>query len=474
MHGTFSRTSLQNGFRFSALYVVHTPYDAGMADLIVRGGVLVQPEGLIRADVAIEGGRITNIAEEIVGPAKETIEAKGLHIFPGLVDVHVHFNEPGLTHWEGIESGSKAFAAGGGTLFFDMPLNSIPCTSNAREFDNKLTAMQGTSLTDFALWGGLTPLNLEQLPELAQRGVIGFKAFMSNSGLPEFPHVDDYSLYEGMKIAAKLGLPVAVHAESDNITGVLSQKMQAEGKTTWRNYVASRPVIAELEAIQRALLLAQETKCKLHIVHISSGGGVVLAAEAKARGVNVSLETCPHYLAFTDEDLERLGAVGKCAPPLREKTERDGLWQQVLKGSIDIIGSDHSPSPPDMKQGSNFYKLWGGISGVQSTLPVLLSEGHDKRKLGLGLIAAMLSENPARRFGIKNKGRLDIGFDADLSLVNLAQSFTLKSEDLHYRHPQSPYIGQAFKGRVERTLLRGRTIFDGGFGKAQGQLVRPG
>lgn len=445
-----------------------------MIDLIIRGGVLVQPEGPIRADLAIDDGRIADFAEEIIKPAKETLDAKGLHIFPGLVDVHVHFNEPGKTEWEGIASGSKAFAAGGGTLFFDMPLNSTPCTLNAAEFDRKLAAMQATSLTDFALWGGLTPINLGQLPELAERGVIGFKAFMSNSGLPEFLHVDDYSLYEGMKVAAKLGLPVAVHAENDHITTALSQHMQAADKTTWRNYVDSRPVIAELEAIQRALLLAQEAKCKLHIVHISSGGGVVLAAEAKAKGVDVSLETCPHYLAFTDEDLERLGPLGKCAPPFRAKAEFDALWQQVLSGKVDIIGSDHSPSPEHMKQGGNFFKLWGGISGVQSTLSVLLTEGHHKRKLGLGAIAAMLSENPARRFGIKHKGRVDIGYDADLSLVNLAQGFTLGVQDLHYRHQQSPYVGQAFKGRVERTLLRGQTVFNGGFGKVQGRLVRPG
>jgi allantoinase len=334
--------------------------------------------------------------------------------------------------------------------------------------------MQAASLTDFALWGGLTPGNLEQLPELAERGVIGFKAFMSNSGLPEFVHVDDYSLYEGMKIAAGLGLPVAVHAENDTITNMLSQKMQAAGKTSWRDYVDSRPVVAELEAIQRALLLAQETKCKLHIVHISSGRGVVLAAEAKAKGVDVSLETCPHYLAFSDEDLEWLGAVGKCAPPLRSRSEQAALWQQILAGKIDIIGSDHSPSPPTMKEGSNFFKLWGGISGVQSTLPVLLTEGH-RHKLGLGAIAAMLSENPAKRFGIKHKGRVDIGCDADLTLVDLAQSFVLNRQDLHYRHQQSPYVGQTLKGRVEQTLLRGQTVFKGGsFGEVRGQLVRVG
>lgn len=438
-----------------------------MLDLIVRGGNLVTPEGVQRADLGVLDGQLAQIAPEIAEPARQEIPAEGWHVFPGLVDVHVHFNEPGQAHWEGIETGSAAFAAGGGTVFFDMPLNSLPCTLDAPSFDQKLVAMRASSHTDFALWGGLTPQNLEHLPELAVRGVIGFKAFMSNSGLPEFSHCDDGTLYEGMRFAAGLGLPVAVHAESDALTAHFTRQKRQNDQTTWRDYLVSRPVLAELEAIQRAILLARETGCKLHIVHISSGAGVALVAEAKTKGVDVSLETCPHYLAFTEEDLERLGAVGKCAPPLRSSSQQNHLWDQVLQGLVDIIGSDHSPSPPEMKQGDDFFALWGGISGVQSTLPVLLTEGWQRRGLQLEQIALMLSFTPAKRFGLISKGQLKTGFDADFCLVDLAQSKTLGSNDLMYRHQQSPYLGQTLLGVVRQTWVRGQRVY------AEGKIEKP-
>ncbi|MCS7059255.1 MAG: allantoinase [Meiothermus sp.] len=437
-----------------------------MLDLIVRGGTLVTPEGLQRADLGVEGGQVAVIAPEIAEPARREVSAQGLYVFPGLIDVHVHFNEPGQAHWEGIATGSAALAAGGGTAFFDMPLNSLPCTLDGPSFDLKLSAMRAQSHTDFALWGGLTPKNLERLPELAERGVIGFKAFMCNSGLPEFPACDDATLYEGMRTAAQLGLPVAVHAESEALTAHLTQKARALG-TSWREYLASRPVFTELEAIGRALLLAQETGCKLHIVHISSGSGVALAAEARAKGVDVSLETCPHYLAFTEDDLERLGAVGKCAPPLRARAEQEGLWSHVLKGSVDIIGSDHSPSPPEMKRGEDFFALWGGIAGVQSTLAVLLTEGWQGRGLPLERLAALLAQGPAQRFGLTRKGRLEPGCDADFTLVNLEREHTLTSQDLRYRHAISPYLNRTFRGIVESTWLRGEPIY------AEGKIRKP-
>src|SRR5262249_25029398 len=252
-----------------------------LTDLVVRGGTVVAPEGAVTADIAIEDGRISAIASELPGAARE-ISARGLTVLPGVIDIHVHFNEPGRTEWEGAASGSRALAAGGGTLFFDMPLNSSPCTIGPAEFDQKRAALERSSRTDFALWGGIVPGNNGALAELAAHGAIGFKAFMTDSGLPEFPRSDDLTLYEGMREAARLGLPVAVHAESDEFIKSLTARVTAAGVTGIKDYLSSRPVLAEVAAIQRAALLAAETGVKLHIVHVSSGRGVAAAVEARA------------------------------------------------------------------------------------------------------------------------------------------------------------------------------------------------
>lgn len=419
--------------------------------MIVRGGSLVTPGGVTQADLAIEGEAIAAIGKDLPEAAEE-IDAHGLTVFPGLIDVHVHFNEPGRTGWEGAATGSSALAAGGGTVFFDMPLNSSPCTVGAREFHAKRDALAQSSVTDFALWGGIVPGNRGALAELAECGVIGFKAFMADSGLPEFPRSDDRTLYEAMREAGRLGLPVAVHAENNEL-------VQAPGRGTGvRDYLESRPVLAEVEAIQRAALLAGEAGAKLHIVHVSSGRGVAAALEARARGVDISIETCAHYLYFTDEDMLRIGAVAKCAPPLREAKERDRLRAAVRSGDVDMVGSDHSPAPFEMKRDENFFRVWGGIAGVQSTLAVLLDDGG----LEAGQIAALTAANPARRFGIEKKGRIAAGYDADLTLVDLGASHTVTRESLFQRHGLSPFVGCTFRGAVRRTILRGETIFEGG------------
>jgi len=439
-------------------------------DLVVRGGTVVTPDGRRRADVAIDDGRVVDVSPEVTAGRSE-IDARGLFVLPGLIDVHLHFNEPGRTDWEGGATGSRALAAGGGTLFFDMPLNSTPCTVNAREVDRKRAALEASSITDFGLWGGLVPGSVGDMADMAGRGVVGFKAFMSSSGLPEFPRADDVTLFDGLREAARLGLPVAVHAESEELTRGLAERITAR---TVRAFLDSRPVVAELEAIQRALLLAREAHAPLHIVHVSSGRGVAMAAEARAHGVDVSIETCPHYLFFTDEDVERLGAVAKCAPPLRRSGERDALWDELLRGHVDMVASDHSPAPPSMKSG-DFVSAWGGIAGVQSTLAVLLDKGWHERRLPLERITTLVAAEPARRFRIADKGSLTPGLDADMVLVDLDACFTLAADDLYQRHKMSPYLGSSFRGAVRRTIRRGETIFlDGQItASAGGRLVRP-
>lgn len=428
-----------------------------MHDLVIRGARLVVPSGLIDADVGIVDGTIAEVGPEL-GAGRAEVEGSGLHVFPGVVDAHLHFNEPGRTNWEGAATGSHALAARGGTTFVDMPLNSTPCTVNALEFERKRSAVAAASIADFALWGGLIPGNRDELEGLAEAGAIGFKAFLSNSGLPEFPRADDLTLHEGMIEAARLGLPVAVHAESEEITSRLAERILASGGSGVREFLASRPVIAEVEAITRAALMAAVAKARLHIVHVSSGAGVAAAAEARARGVDITIETCPHYLFFTTEDVERIGVAAKCAPPIRDAGERDALWQAVLDGTLDLIGSDHSPAPLEQKSG-DFFHAWGGIGGVQSTLAVLLEAGYHQRGLALNRIATLLSSRPAQRFGLARKGAIQAGFDADFALVELNESFTL--EHLYQRHPMSPYLGCSFRGVIRRTIRRGETIFDG-------------
>ena len=407
--------------------------------MIVRGGSVVMPTGVVEADVEIVDGVIAAVGPGLDG---DGIDARGLHVFPGGLDPHVHFNEPGRTHWEGLATGSAALAAGGYTAFFDMPLNSTPPTVDGAGFDAKLAAARERSCVDFGLWGGLVPGNLDRLEELAERGVIGLKAFMSNSGIEDFQHADDATLYDGMAEAARLGLLVAVHAENDALTA------RCEGSGA-RDFMASRPVIAELEAIARAIAFAADTGCRLHIVHVSSGRGVVLVTEARLRGVDVTCETCPHYLVLTPDDVEALGAVAKCAPPVRVAAEQERLWEQVRGGAVHFVTSDHSPSSPELKAGA-FVDAWGGISGCQSTLELLLGE------LGPQAIARLTSTGAAERFGIARKGRIEPGADADLALVDLSAPYTLRAEDLAYRHPVSPYVGRRLRGRVVRTLLRGR------------------
>jgi allantoinase len=469
-------------------------------DTITRNGTLVTADAIRRADIGITDGKIAAIVENLGGSAKEEIDATGLHIFPGVIDAHVHFNEPGRTEWEGIETGSRALAAGGGTMFFDMPLNAHPPTCDAESFELKKKAAEDKSVTDFALWGGLVPGNLDKLEELARCGVIGFKAFMSNSGIDDFCSVDDKTLREGMKIAAQLNRLVAVHAESDSMTAQLSKIAIDENRTTIRDYLNSRPIAAELDAIRRAISIAGETGCALHVVHVSSAAGVQLITDAHNHGINVTCETCPHYLVLTDEDVEQLGSVAKCAPPLRSKAEQQKLWKEVLAGNVLTIGSDHSPAPPDMKTSENFFKVWGGISGVQHMLSLLVSEilkGFNHSAQGceatlgkqpkngfnperveslLSNVSAATSSNIANRFNLpKSKGRIEIGADADLALINTDEPTAITREDLLYRHKQSPYIGRRLKIKVERTIRSGETIFSTGkvIAKTHGVLIKP-
>lgn len=430
-----------------------------MHDLIIRRGKIVEPTQTRIADIAVSDGQIIAINAEGSGNAKRTIDASGLHVLPGVVDTHVHFNEPGRTEWEGIATGSRAIAAGGGTVFCDMPLNSTPPVIDATAFEEKHRAALAHSCTDFGIWGGLTPDSLPHMPELADSGVIGFKAFMTNSGIDDFQFADEETLHAGMQIAARLNLPVAVHAEDEDTTAQLTSAARNAGKTGVRDYLESRPASVEIIAIERAIRIAEITGCSLHIVHVSTSAGVELVVSARSRGVNVTCETCPHYLVLCDKDVERLGAVAKCSPVIRDHQEVQKLWQQVLVHNVDFIASDHSPAPALMKQGDDFFAIWGGIAGCQSMLPLMLKYGHLGRCMDLKLICKLLSDAPAARFRLPNKGKIAVGYDADLTLVDMTANQKLQRSDLNYRHRSSPYVGLPIQGFIQQTFVRGTPVW---------------
>jgi allantoinase len=391
--------------------------------VIVRGGTVVTARGVELADVVIEEGVITEVGPNVSGGGEE-IDATGLHVFPGGIDSHVHFNEPGRTHWEDIAHGTAALAAGGYTCFVDMPLNNLPVTTTVEAFDLKLEAMRRSATVDFGLWGGLVPGNLEQLAPMVELGAMGFKAFMCPSGIDEFPASDEKTLREGMKRIAELDSILLVHAEDPS-------RLREPSGPTARDFIDSRPPEAEVSAIGTCVALANETGCRVHVVHVSTAAGAALL------GGEVSGETCPHYLLYTSDELERLGGRGKCAPPLR--SERMAL--------MPIVVSDHSPSTLALKQGGDFREIWGGISGCQSTRQLLLAMGIEP-----SVVAAVTSTNIAERFRIPGKGDIAPGYDGDLWLVDLGWEGVLRKEDLLYTNPFSAHEGQTIRGRTVRTI----------------------
>ena len=424
-------------------------------------------------DIGIVGEIIAAVDQNLRGTSDEEVDATALEMFPGVIDAHVHFNEPGRTEWEGFATGSHAAAAGGTTLVFDMPLNSHPPTIDAASFDVKRHAAEAASTVDFALWGGIVPGNVNELEGLRDRGVIGLKAFMCNSGIDDFPQISVAELKSAMYRAAELDVLVAVHAESEEMTQRLTDRFVSEGRIGIADYLATRPVQAELDAIACAIDLAAETKCKLHIVHVSLGRGVEMVAEARGRGLDVTCETCPHYLLLNQDDALEIGAVAKCAPPLRTSDQQQALWSQI--DNVTTIGSDHSPASPHLKEAANFFQVWGGISGCQHLLTLLIDAAQRGRHVSYDQIARLTSLNVAKLFSVREKGGIAVGKHADLTLVDARAEETIRPQSLRYRHRLSPYTGRTLNNRIVRTILRGQTIYWNGKlpARPRGKLVQP-
>jgi allantoinase len=428
-----------------------------MNDLIIRNALVVDGGTVRTSDIAVAGGKIAAVGPSLAGSARRELDASGLQVFPGFIDAHVHFNEPGRADWEGLASGSSALALGGGTCFFDMPLNSDPPVLDRGQFEAKRGIATQKSVLDFALWGGLCPGHTHRIDEMAEAGAVGFKAFLSPSGIAEFPESDPATLREGMKRAQRWNLPVAVHAEDP----ATLEKVISTG-LTMRDFLDSRPKEAEVEAVRWACEIAGETGASLHVVHVSCAEALAEITKAILAGADVTAEVCSHHLLFNADDAIRIGARAKCAPPLRDQSDVLELWKSLLGGDVSSIGSDHSPAPPDLKAGEDFFAIWGGISGCQHAFPAFLGALSRRAPDKLSDAADWLSRNTASRFGLGKKGRIAPGFDADLSVVKFGEFPVVTAEDLRYRHPMSLYEGCRLTCRVTHVFRRGEAIVQNG------------
>jgi allantoinase len=436
-----------------------------MAFSAYRSSRVVLPTGVQEATVLIDGESIAEIvrgARSVAG----SVDLGDLVLGPGLVDCHVHVNEPGRTEWEGFETATSAAAAGGVTALVDMPLNSLPVTTTRAALEQKKDASRGKCRVDVGFWGGVVPGNHLDLEELAEGGVLGCKAFLVHSGIDEFPNATEADLREAMPVLRDAGLPLLAHAELDLGASVLETD-----RRSYRRYLASRPPIWEDEAIKLLVRLCRETRCPVHVVHLSSASSVPLLRAAKAEGLPITVETCPHYLCLDAESIPDGATFFKCAPPIRNRHNRDALWQALIDGVIDFVITDHSPCAPGLKlpEQGDFEAAWGGIASLQLGLPAVWTEA-ERRGVDLVTLFRWMSAAPAEFAGLGGKkGRIAPGFDADLVVFGAEEPLTVTPEELFFRHKVSPYLGRTLLGRVHSTLLRGACVYDAG--QQQGEPV---
>lgn len=433
-----------------------------MNPLVLRGERIVLPDGIRPAAVHVRDGRIAAIggyADVPVGAP--VIDAGNRVVMPGLVDSHVHVNDPGRSGWEGIETASRAAAAGGVTTIVDMPLNSIPATTDAAGLRAKRDALSGRSHVDVGLWGGVVPGNAAELEPLAAAGVCGFKCFLSPSGVDEFEHVTEHDLRRALPIVARLGLPLLVHAEDP---AELLPPSAGSDHRRYETWLRSRPEAAEQSAVEMLIRLAEEFGARIHVVHLAAASAIESLRDARRRGVPITVETCPHYLTFCAEEVPVGATLFKCAPPIRSAAARERLWKGLAAGDIDLVASDHSPAPAALKSldSGDFTAAWGGIASLQLGLPAVWTGAAD-RGIPLDAVAAWMASHPALLAGLAGrKGRIAPGFDADLVVFDADATWTVDARALFHRHPISAYDGRVLRGRVVTTMLRGEIVFSEG------------
>jgi len=427
-----------------------------VTDLVIRGRRVVTPDGVRAASVHVAEGRIVRVGGwEEAPPDISVVDAGESIVMPGLVDTHVHINEPGRTEWEGFETGTRAAAAGGVTTILDMPLNSIPATTTVDALEAKRQAARGKTVVNVEFIGGVVPGNVGELEALRDAGVRAFKCFLSPSGVHEFPAVGERDLRVAFPVLARLGLPLMVHAEDPACL------LPGRGSSReYGDYLTTRPVAAERAAITLLTRLMARAPTPVHIVHLSSASSLDIVRTARARGLPLTVETCPHYLTFAAREIPSGATEYKCAPPIRDKAERDALWEALIAGEIDLIVSDHSPCPPEMKEtGGDFFSAWGGIASLQLSLSAVWT-GARARGLKPERIAQWMSAAPARLAGLQNrKGALAAGYDADIVLWDPEARFVVDPTELLHRHKVTPYAGRELYGKVLATYVGGRHIF---------------
>ncbi len=431
-----------------------------MNEFILHSKRTITPAGERDAFVWIKDGLIKSVSEANPDINVEVIDIGNNVLMPGVIDPHVHINEPGRSEWEGFDTATKAAIAGGVTTLVDMPLNASPVTTTVEAFEKKLAATKGNLHTNCGFWGGLVPGNEKEIEPLIENGVLGFKAFLTHSGIDEFPNVTEDDLRKAMPLLAKHGLPLLVHAElSDN-----HKPPTTNNKRSYQAYLQSRPKKCEDDAIALMIRLCEEFDCRTHIVHLSSADSIEQIQRAKEKGLPLTVETAQHYLAFCAEEISDGATAFKCAPPIRERANNERLWQALKEGIIDFVATDHSPATRDLKQleSGDFTKAWGGIASIQFALPALWTVAK-QRGYTASDVCKWLSANPAKLIEQEaKKGIIAEGFDADLIVWNPEESFVVTDDIIQHKHKVTPYIGRELFGVVKQTYLSGVKVYDEG------------
>jgi dihydroorotase len=433
-------------------------------DLLVRGGRLVTPQGIVETGLAVADGVIVALGDPAaLPPAAEVIDARGRHVLPGVIDSHVHFREPGDAHKEDWDTGTAAAACGGVTTVLEMP-NTRPPTATLEALVLKQTLAAAKARVDYGIFGLLAQDNLAELPKLAAGGVVGFKCYMGET-VGKIPAPDDGVMLEAFETARDLGLRVAVHAENNGIMQHRITRLRAAGRTDPLAHVESRPDICAIEAVGRALAFAAWTGARLHVCHESCADVLPLIRAAKARGVDVTVETCPHYLLLAAEDMTRLGPVLRMNPPVRAARHQEGLWGGLADGTIDMLATDHSPHTVEEKTRADIWEAISGFPGVETAVPLMLT-AVNRGRMTLERYVEWSSAAPARAWGLyPRKGALQVGSDADLVIVDMDRAWTIRAAELHSKSRITPFEGMVTRGRPVATLVRGRVVM------REGELV---